>query len=217
MARIASNESVTKAVTKFKDDNPNCEQWLPSQIELWQQKKALKRNKMRTKKGVKENAKVEVKDEIKDQIKDEVQAIPENNVKEPEAMLAPKRSNVSVKEKRIEKTKNEKKPKNAEIVDQSDEIISQLSKPKSDPFFLSKDSNSSEDECEDNSKEDTLSEDTRNSNKLQKKVKFTKSVGKSYRKPIQSKKLNFKSKDQTISKSMPKGLHSRLTKDCNQC
>lgn len=51
LARIAINDNIDKVVNKFKDENPNCDQWLPSQIELWQQKKSIKRNRILEKKS----------------------------------------------------------------------------------------------------------------------------------------------------------------------
>lgn len=53
---MAITKTVQCVVSKFRIDNPNCEQWLPVQIELWNEKKSMNNNE---KKNIKQtNSKV---------------------------------------------------------------------------------------------------------------------------------------------------------------
>src|SRR5699024_12198055 len=47
LALVCSSKHIQQEVKKFNDDNPNCDEWLPELLELWE--KTRKRNKNKDK------------------------------------------------------------------------------------------------------------------------------------------------------------------------
>ncbi|CAG2162593.1 unnamed protein product [Oppiella nova] len=127
LARIAINESVKKAVEKFKEENPNCDQWLPSQIELWDHKKSIKRERLRKNKGL--------KDDDKNESNESHMKTNESDLKtkvDTEGKKKPKANNKKVNAKREDQIKT-----NTDKEAKKEQNVVETKKPKFDPFFLS--------------------------------------------------------------------------------
>lgn len=201
MARIAINQNVVKVVNKFKAENPNCDEWLPSQIELWQQKRLIKKNKIQKNKGLigdKNDQTIDKTNELNSESKQiEIKSKSDSNIEIKSGNKSKTVSKIPKIVKKEEKTIETKEKKSETVVDNK--------KPKSDPFFLSKDGiNESEDESEDNKKQN-ISTKRPKTERFDKKQKFSKSLEKSRISTQNQRKSNLKPK-KFESKPFPKGL-----------
>ncbi|XP_054159689.1 myb-like protein I [Oppia nitens] len=141
LAKIAINEMVAKAVEKFKEENPNCDEWLPSQIEIWTQKKAIKRNKILKKKGINvdENEVSENEETNLSKAVNHTSESTDNNLNDN------KRKIKKINKSNTKSDKNVDKPNN--------QLTPEINKTKSDPFFLSDNMESNDEEEEEDSEQ----------------------------------------------------------------
>ncbi|CAG2110759.1 unnamed protein product [Medioppia subpectinata] len=145
LAKIAVNEDVWKAVNKFKEENPNCDQWLPSQIELWHQKNAIKRNTILKKKGLKSEDNVDTNEaEVPEKINNESD-LKKIDVKQK------KKSDLNqnnIKSKPKEPIIKKKEIKKKEAIRETEEKV-EPKKVKFDPFFITDGMDDNEEQSDD--------------------------------------------------------------------